>query len=815
MASHQGAPTDQSDDPTVATVLRDYLGQLRAKADLAPVDEPRCGDSINEFELRRLVGRGGMGTVWEARQHSLDRVVALKLLRGDVAHASRERFLREAQSLARVKHDNVVQIYAVGDSEGVLYIAQELVVGGLTVRDLVDVMRLQSLPSLQLYDEVASLAARVCDALQCVHDAGMIHRDIKPANILVSASGVPKVADFGIARLLTDATLSATGDMAGTVYYMSPEQASASAGEVDHRSDVFSMGATLYELLTTQRPFEGGSREEVLRKLMDGSVTSPDLVRPGVPRDLSAICMKALRRWPSDRYQSSGDFAADLRRFIERKPITARQVSAMDRLTKWTRRYPMAAALICVSLLGSVAVTGLYLQARTAREREGRKASELSTALQDVEAALHREQAAVADLAKANARYIEEKEAADDTTKFISSYLTSSGIGVTSGLTIPAVTYYQAAASGLLNGSFSSKPLARASIAGIVGKGLVDVGMAADGIAILEEARNIYRDRSDSASSLVLVLLNLAEAYQHAGNEKLGNDALDEAEQAVSRIVEDEADGQGRRRVVRLVKLARASSLCAQGRFSDAIAIAKAQLAESVAEDGNTAADTVACASVLARAMHSDGRDAEAVGVLHDYLLAPMAAIDTAELPELVRLSKAGRMLVECGAVGQGIDILRPALARQVALAGEDSPGTLYTAEALAAAYLENSLFDEAEAQLLWLERLVSKTAGPSSPDMTSLLWNRVLCQVGRIEQLRGNTNWRASAAGMMDLSLTGIPTASLDEALVSLKSMRADLSRMLEIVKNLQGGGVAGLEGQVAAYEGAVITLDETIGTR
>ena len=324
---------------------------------------------VDGYEILGELGRGGMGIVYKARQISLNRVVALKMLIGG-AFAEQEhlaRFRREAEAVARLQHPNIVQIFEVGVRRGSAldgfncpYISLEFVEGGSLARHL---GRLPHSPR-----ESARIVETLARAVHYAHEHGIVHRDLKPANVLLTADGTPKLGDFGLAKSLdgrSDGT-TLTGFAMGTPEYMSPEQASARS-DVGPTSDVYSLGVILYEMLTGRRPFEG----ETALLVLDGVLREPPRpirrLRPELPRDLEVICQKCLVKEPNQRYASAGALADDLARFQADEPIHARPQGAIERLGRWCRRKPllagMTAALITVFLLGFAAVTALWLLA--------------------------------------------------------------------------------------------------------------------------------------------------------------------------------------------------------------------------------------------------------------------------------------------------------------------------------------------------------------------------------------------------------------------------------------------------------------------
>jgi eukaryotic-like serine/threonine-protein kinase len=315
------------------------------------------GKILGDFRLIQELGKGGMGAVWEAEQISLKRLVALKMLLPQYVASRKfvQRFQREAEAGGRLTHNGIVQTHAVGEADNIHWISQELVPGGKTMSDwLEQVRKFKDLPAGH-FRGMAGLFAQVADALAFAHEEGVIHRDIKPGNILLEGGERPKVTDFGLAQVQDDLGLSKTGELLGTPFYMSPEQAMTRRMGIDHRTDIFSLGATLYEALTLRRPFEGDTSHQVFRKIVTEDPPDPRRIRSHVPRDLVVICQACLEKNPERRYASMVDLAADLRRFLADEPIHAKPPSPIARVNKWVRRHPVMAlatlALAVVSVM--------------------------------------------------------------------------------------------------------------------------------------------------------------------------------------------------------------------------------------------------------------------------------------------------------------------------------------------------------------------------------------------------------------------------------------------------------------------------------
>lgn len=307
---------------------------------------------LGDFRILREIGRGGMGTVYEATQVSLNRSVALKILPSHLSFSDEavRKFRREAQAGGRQSHSGIVAVHAVGEHEGVHYIAQEYVEGGYTLYNRLEELRSKELPP-GYFREVAALVSEVADALQHAHESGVIHRDIKPSNILLTKEGRSKVTDFGLAKVEDALALSRTGDLAGTPYYMSPEQAASRRFGIDRRTDIYSLGVTLYEMLTLKRPFEGDTSHEILKKILGSDPADPHKVSHRVPRDLSTICLKAMEKLPEKRYQDMKAFGEDLKRFLSSDLILARPAGLTSRLWKRVRRNPVVSAAVGMTLI--------------------------------------------------------------------------------------------------------------------------------------------------------------------------------------------------------------------------------------------------------------------------------------------------------------------------------------------------------------------------------------------------------------------------------------------------------------------------------
>ncbi len=333
-------------------------------------DDPAGALAAVGYDVVEELGRGGMGVVYRAQQPSLNRAVALKVIRsgGFATDAERRRFRNEAEAVAQLDHPHIVPIFEVGDVRGHHYFSMKLVEGAGLDRRL-DAFRGDP-------RAVARLVATVAEAVHHAHERGILHRDLKPANILVDGRGDPHVTDFGLARRL-DAALDLThsGAIVGTPSYMSPEQAAGARDGFTTATDVYGLGAILYALLTGRAPHAGTSLAETLDLVREVPPEPPSRVNADVPRDLEVICLKCLEKDPHRRYAGAQALADDLNRWLAGLPIEARPVGPMTRAAMWCRRHPLpaglAALLVLSGLVGSAAVVWKWRQAVAARTRAG------------------------------------------------------------------------------------------------------------------------------------------------------------------------------------------------------------------------------------------------------------------------------------------------------------------------------------------------------------------------------------------------------------------------------------------------------------
>jgi len=315
-------------------------------------DLPR---DFGPYELIREIGRGGMGVVYEARQKGLDRSVAIKMILAshlaapDLVH----RFQAEAKAAARLRHSHIVPIHDVGQLHGQDYFSMEYI-DGESLAQRIAKGPLEPLTAVRI-------VATVARAVEHLHHQGIIHRDLKPSNILLDSEEQPYVTDFGLAKVFAPGSdMTATGIIAGTPSYMAPEQASGRRAEIGPATDVYSLGAVLYELLTGQPPFRGETPLDTLMDVLSGDPVFPRTLNPHIPRGLELICLKCLKKTPQDRYASAAALADDLERFARGEALEVRPPTAAQRFWSWTRRQPALASRLGALSLFYLIETAIY-----------------------------------------------------------------------------------------------------------------------------------------------------------------------------------------------------------------------------------------------------------------------------------------------------------------------------------------------------------------------------------------------------------------------------------------------------------------------
>jgi len=466
--------------------LRDALSECLEGIDLAQSLKPMAPEAtpvmtefptspLGDFQIVREIGRGGMGVVYEAVQLSLGRRVALKVLPFAAALDAKhlQRFKTEAQAAAQLHHTNIVPVYAVGCERGMHFYAMQLIEG----RSLADVIeelrdsaasaakaiprgRTTAVPATQpthihsgvtlhsgrnkdSFRSAARFGAQIADALEYAHESGVVHRDVKPANLLLDGKGGVWITDFGLAQVGKDVTLTQTGDLVGTLRYMSPEQAAARRTTVDHRTDIYSLGVTLYELLTLHPIFSGTDRVSLLHQILNEDPRPLRQWDKTIPVELETILLKCLAKNADERYATAGELAADLRRFLDERPILARRPTVIDHTRKWMRRHPSfvgaAVLLLVCGTIGLSITTAIVAREHTATKDAWKQEAQRAKEAKD---AFTREAQRAAE---AEVRFQLARRAADEMIQLAEEELSDNPFqeGLRKRLLESALSYYQ------------------------------------------------------------------------------------------------------------------------------------------------------------------------------------------------------------------------------------------------------------------------------------------------------------------------------------------------------------------------------------
>jgi hypothetical protein len=706
-----------------ALVLAPTIGLSRA-ADVAAVLP-----LIPGYEIMQELGRGGVGVVYWAWQSDLKRSVALKMLLAGVYASPQEsaRFRTEAEAIARLHHPHIVQIHEIGEHDGRPYIALEYVDGGSLARAL----RGTPWPA----GRAAQLLETVARAIEHAHGHGIVHRDLKPANVLLTADGSPKVSDFGVAKVVSGGggSLTQPGEVLGTPSYTAPEQAAGKVKDVGPATDVYALGAILYELLTGRPPFAGETRLETLRLVETQEVVSPRRLQPKVPRDLETICLKCLQKEPRKRYASAAALAEDLRRWQAGEPIQARPVSRFERAWKWAKRRPAVAALTAALLLavavGLVLVTWKWQEEVAARqlaenrERDAEKArdeKEKARKLAEANAALAAKAAAEAQLAnEMTQKRFQQLSTAQDILKSIFVDLDPRLAAKHGPPLLEQLGKRLDKAAELLEGEAVGDPLEMARLQLWLAKAQISLGYPKRAISLLLRAGKTFAilceaDHPDTLSSMN----NLASAYQADGQLKKALPLFEET-LAKSKLVRG-ADHPDTLTSMNNLALA----YRADGQLKKALPLFEDTLARRTLVLGADHPDTLQSMNNLAFAYRADGQLKKALPLFEDTLAKSHVVLGADHPDTLQSMNNLASAYRADGQLKKALPLFEETLAKRKLLLGTDHPDTLQSMNNLASAY-------KADGQLKKALRLFEETLakrklvlGADHPDTLSSMNN-------------------------------------------------------------------------------------------
>ncbi len=670
----------QSD--VVADVWRDHR--------IADADLPE----IAGYEVLRRIGRGGMATVYLARDRRLGRMVALKLISAPEPNEQLIARLRaEAHAIARLQHPNIVQIYEIGQRRGQPYLALEYVEGGSLAEWIAGNPR----PAR----DAATLVEVLARAVHAAHQHGVVHRDLKPANVLLHQQLHPKITDFGLVKFLDDADPRQTqsGVMVGTASYMAPEQAGNSKGTVSAATDIYALGAILYELITGRPPFKAPTVIQTVQLVQNSEPVAPRQLQPHTPRDLETVCLKCLQKDPSRRYASAIELADDLARFLKGEPVHARPVGSIQRAWRWSQRNravaAMAAAVAVVVLLGSAVSVFFAMKAN-------RRAAESQ----------------------------ERRQHAEAVSRFMVNLFRSADPHIDGGKVTVADSLERGAKH--LDIDFPDKPLIHAELADAIGHTYLGLGLNSQGLDLLEKAHALFGQHASSDDRRALsTLSHLALAHRAKGDLQraltLSREAFDRTRAARG---DDHAD---------TIEAAVALAMVCQetGQLSEAGKLHEMSLAWTRKNLGENDPATLTAMSNLAWIYLRTGRVEQAIGMYEQALDGARKAFGPDHPSVLANMNGLAQAYSAAGQFEQAIAMFEQVLAGARVQLGEDHPNTLATMGGLARTYREARQFDKA---IPLTERALERSRaklGEDHPDTINDLASLAVAydQAGKVDQ--------------------------------------------------------------------------------
>jgi serine/threonine protein kinase/Tfp pilus assembly protein PilF len=711
--------------------------ELSGSASAGASDVDTC---IGDYRIIRELGRGGMGVVYEAEQISLRRNVALKILPYAAVLDNRalQRFRNEVTAAAQLDHPNIVDIYAVGCDRGVHHFAMKLI-DGCSLYEIIRQLRhmrdsqvrfpasissivpnsndkmkfplqvpdpvpaesqsdvdtaLQKTTwrsrtkgeSVGYFRSIAEFGGTVADALDFAHQRGIVHRDVKPSNLMIDSTGKAWIADFGLAQIETGTALTRTGDLLGTARYMSPEQIEGKRVILDHRTDIYSLGVTLYELLTLQLPFEADNRQDLFRQILLDAPKSPREIQPSIPVDLETIVLKAMEKSTNDRYQSAAEMAADLQRFLNQETILARRPTTIQRFKKWTLRHPSVIYSTTITLLLLTVVSLIF-------------STLLWKANFQAQVNLKKAQDAIKAEQTANTKTNLQLQQIVKGYQVLASLL----IGINPREKADGPTLFEqlvdraTIAADELNSESVGDALAVARLQSIMGKTLEGLGNPEKAIEVLEKARKTLGQELGTDNSETLICMgNLGVAYESAGRT---NQALQILEETL-RIRQENL--QPNHIDILKTSMTLGGVYLSAGKLDQAIAILEPTMKTAQTELGPDHPETLTAMSNLGSAYIKAGKLDQAVPLLQETRIATEARFGPEDDSTLIAMTNLAEAFQMTGRFDDAISLCENALRATTGKLGPDHPDALRIMTQLASAYTQNG---QPEQCILLLEK--------------------------------------------------------------------------------------------------------------
>jgi tetratricopeptide (TPR) repeat protein/tRNA A-37 threonylcarbamoyl transferase component Bud32 len=631
---------------------------------------------FGDYEIVREIGRGGMGMVYQARQMSLDRIVALKMIRsGDLAGETEvKRFVQEAQAAASLQHPNIVAVYEVNVHEGQFYYSMEFIEG----KNFEELVRQHPLPA----EQAARYVRIVADAIHFAHQRNTFHRDLKPTNILLDAFDQPRITDFGLARREHfDPRLTAAGQILGTPAFMSPEQAQARTDALGPQRDIYSIGAILYYLLTQRPPFAAESLQALLDLVVHREPVSPHALNPSVPRDLETICLKCLQKDPAHRFPSAHDLSEELGRFCRGEPILSRRPAVAERAWRWCKRNRPVAALLStvafVLLAGAVVSTWEAVRART----EAATSRQIAHFLQD-------------------------------TFKAVAP-------SVAQGRDTTMLRDLMDRAAERIGQELKDQPVAEAEMRATIGEVYAELGEYAKAEAMHRDAlklatRSYGPEHPEVASALDNVGVLLYRQGKAAEAEALERKVL---AMRIKTLGKDHPQV-----AMSLINLA--EFLRVEGKLAEAETASRQALAASKKAFGSGHEYVIAALSNLGCVLHDEGKLSEEEGIARQVLAACRKLLGNNHPNVATSLNNLAKTLADEGKTPEAETTFREALALRKKVLGDQHPDVAQTLDSLAATLQDQNSLAEAQATYRQALAIRKKALGDEHPDVALSLNN-------------------------------------------------------------------------------------------
>jgi tetratricopeptide (TPR) repeat protein/tRNA A-37 threonylcarbamoyl transferase component Bud32 len=646
--SSQPAPPEAGEPASVDSAIRNPQSAFT-----------RFGD----YELLEEIARGGMGVVYKARQVSLNRTVAVKMiLTGQLASAADvQRFRAEAESAARLQHPNIVAIHEIGQHEGQHYFSMDYVDG----QNLAQLVGQKPMSPKQ----AAKYLETIAEAIHHAHQQGILHRDLKPSNILIDNLGQPRVTDFGLAKQIKGASdLTVSGQVLGSPNFMPPEQAAGKRGHVGPWSDVYALGAILFYMLTGRPPFAAETMAETLQLVANTEPLSPRLLSPGVPRDLETICLKCLEKESRLRYGTVRELADELGRFLRDEPILARPINRIEKTWRWCLRKPAVATAIGL-VVALVLVIGVGSPIAVFRINQERLRAQ-------------------ADRKKAENEAFKSKQVA----RFLQDMLEGVGPSKALGRDTTMLKEILDKTAARLSQELASQPEAQIELLDVLARTYGDLGLYQQAAEMARESLRLARAHfGEEDLSVAQALLRLGEAQLHLGNFKEAEESI-RAAQAMYRKLLGKEHAEVATSLDNL-----GIALCNEGKFPEAATLAREALEMRRKLLGNTNHEVVLSLNNLAFALQREGKLAEAESLSRE-AIATLKKLVGDEHPEVATfLDNLGLILCDEGKWAEAENAHREALAMRRKVLSDDHPDVAVSLHNLAVPLQRQGKLAEAE----------------------------------------------------------------------------------------------------------------------